>query len=639
MKGWSRMKTGERPPTATRERRTVSIAAAITGLVLIAVVATLVWGRPLFHGAAAGAHATPTARAMATATAAPTATATPNLTPLAPTGESVIVGQVGAARQVNPESSAPSGPPPLLTLVQRQTLSQPRDWRAGLTQSGQPPNLGAPHVSASPVGGPSPAGVIVDHARVSFEAQDSATNAALTPTGTAAAPTVSLCVGMTAEMEMTSAAATFYDRAGHALSNLVSLDALLGEPVTFIAPEGHTILSWPADARCTYDVPSHSWFAVATVMGLDLTTSTLYGRTHLDLATNQTDDPRTSWTVYQLDTTNDGANGTPHEQGCACVSDQPLLGVDGTAIYLSTNEFGLSGGFLGARIYALDKAAIVGHSQQVHLAQFTHLALGGALAASVQPATLVGDPGAEFFLSALDPAGSMDNRIGLWAMTNEGALSQGMAPHLASVLVGSETYGRPPAGGTAQPGVTTLLSAGDDRMQQVEYRNGKLYSALETVALPSGDGTPRAGLAWFILQPQLGNGGSVNGTMLRQDYMAAQGSDLLAPVLAVAWDDDMEISATVVGAGHYPTAVYTTTHPRAFSPFGSLNIIGPGGQPGEQAGCGSGSANAPCPWFAASSTAWDATNLNGEAVMWMATGFAPSGLAAFSTQVFAVGPI
>jgi hypothetical protein len=242
-------------------------------------------------------------------------------------------------------------------------------------------------------------------------------------------------------------------------------------------------------------------------------------------------------------------------------------------------------------------------------------------------------------LGALDPAGSLDNRVGVWAMTNEGALSHGAAPRLAATIVGSETYGRPPAGGAAQPGSSTQLSVGDDRMQQVEYRNGKLYSILETAAVPSGDNATRAGVAWFIVQPQLGGGGSVQASMLGQDYIAVQHDDLLAPALGVAWDDDMEFSATVVGAGQNPTAVYTTTHPRAFSPFGSLNIIGAGGQPGYQAGCDSVGTGAPCPWFASSSTAWEATNLDGEAWMWMATGFTPSGQASYSTQVFAVGPI
>ena len=98
-------------------------------------------------------------------------------------------------------------------------------------------------------------------------------------------------------------------------------------------------------------------------------------------------DPSATWTLYAIDTTNDGTDGTPANPGCPCLGDQPLIGADAHGFYVSTNEFPFSGGFNGAQIYALPKAALVAGAA----AQAQHFA-GGPLAEgisySVQPATV-----------------------------------------------------------------------------------------------------------------------------------------------------------------------------------------------------------------------------------------------------------
>ena len=43
----------------------------------------------------------------------------------------------------------------------------------------------------------------------------------------------------------------------------------------------------------------------------------------------------------------------------------------------------------------------------------------------------------------------------------------------------------------------------DTRMQQVMYANGKLWGALDTALNPDG-GPQRAGIAWYIVNPNAG---------------------------------------------------------------------------------------------------------------------------------------
>src|SRR6202040_4064743 len=99
----------------------------------------------------------------------------------------------------------------------------------------------------------------------------------------------------------------------------------------------------------------------------------------LDIAVNASGDPTTDWKPYHIDTTDLGGNG------CPCFGDQPLLGIDATNIYVSTNEFSINGPqFNGAQIYAFSKADLVALAHSVHFAHFSNLNNSdGSVAASV----------------------------------------------------------------------------------------------------------------------------------------------------------------------------------------------------------------------------------------------------------------
>jgi hypothetical protein len=117
-------------------------------------------------------------------------------------------------------------------------------------------------------------------------------------------------------------------------------------------------------------------------------------------------------------------------------------------VYITTNEFSLLGPeFNGAQVYAIAKSQLVAAgptATPTHFVRFDKLSIGGAVATSIQPALTTGNPPAEFFPSSLDPSGTFDQRIGLWAVTNRGVVATGGKPTLSSLVTGSEACGVPP---------------------------------------------------------------------------------------------------------------------------------------------------------------------------------------------------
>src|SRR5205823_11211530 len=252
-----------------------------------------------------------------------------------------------------------------------------------------------------------------------------------------------------------------------------------------------------SDPRCYFDKSTNTWFAVILFLNSTFTV----GR--IDLSVNPSGDPTTPWTTYKINVTDLG------NPGCPCFGDQPLLGIDQDNVYISTNEFSILGPqFNGAQIYAISKSELVALSQLVHFVHFGNLSIGGTIAASVQPAISFGQPEAEYFMNSLDPNGTFDNRIGVWAMTNRQAVSAGGTPTLTHIVITSEPYGvAPPA---VQKGSSSKLDSGDDRMQQVQYISGNLWGELGTAVTIPHDNSERAGAAWFEVKPNL-NGEAIGG--------------------------------------------------------------------------------------------------------------------------------
>jgi hypothetical protein len=374
-------------------------------------------------------------------------------------------------------------------------------------------------------------------------------------------PDQGLCAGNGFVVEMVNSAYTVYRPNGSVVSGPFNVNGPFDEGLT----------EFTSDPRCHFDAATHTWFA--TILFINATNDA----SRIDLAVNTSGDPTKPWTTYRIDTTDTGGKTGPKHAGCPCLGDQPLLGIDANNVYVSTNEFSILGPqFNGAQIYAIAKSDLMTPGPARSLAHFVHfdkLSIGGAAATSVQPSLTAGAAPAEFFLSSLDPNGTFDQRVGVWAMTNRAAVATGGTPTLSSTVISSEAYGVPP--GAVQKGASSLLDAGDDRMQQVQYIGGDVWGALDSSITIPNDSPARAGAAWFDVRPTLSNGVVSAAPLHRQGYVALAGDYLLYPAVQATPSGKVAMVMTLSGKSHFPSAAYSVLANGATS-FGDVTVAAAG---------------------------------------------------------------
>ena len=235
-------------------------------------------------------------------------------------------------------------------------------------------------------------------------------------------PDQGLCEGNGFVIEPVNSAYTIYRTNGSTVAGPFNVNKLFDEGFK----------QFTSDPRCFFDKTTNTWFAsILFISGGGVGT-----KSHEDIAVNASGNPTTPWTVYRIDTTD---NGGP---GCPCFGDQPRLGIDQDNLYISTDEFSILGTqFNETQLYAISKSDLVSQARSIHFVHFSNLSIGGAIAFGVQPAISFGSPPAEYFLNSLDPFGTFDNRLGVWAMTNRQAVSKGDIPTVAKKNVSVDQSG------------------------------------------------------------------------------------------------------------------------------------------------------------------------------------------------------
>jgi hypothetical protein len=398
-------------------------------------------------------------------------------------------------------------------------------------------------------------------------------------------PDQGLCAGGGFVVEAVNNAIAVYDGSGNLLSGPEALSQFWGLTPEIDRTTG-IVGQFVSDPKCVYDRETQRWFVTELMQDTGTVGS---GRNFNLIGVSQSSDPRSGFLILAYDVTNDGVNGTPHHAGCPCFGDQPLLGLDGFGIYQSTNEFGATV-FNGAQVYAIPKKGLIdathgdfSHLYVVSLDASRALVPFGGLSYSVQPAVGSGGEdavdasgrGVEFFLSALQfgspPYQLLDNRIAVWALGNTRSLTTSL-PNLSLTVqvIPSETYGQPnPAQqksgsiplGTSLGESLELINTNDDRMNQVVYANGILYSGVNTII---GDGS-RTGIAWFGVRPQFSHG-AVSGKVVSQGYVAVDHETVMYPSLAFGGNDAGALVFTLVGPDYFPSAAYVNVGEKGTSP-------------------------------------------------------------------------
>jgi hypothetical protein len=256
-----------------------------------------------------------------------------------------------------------------------------------------------------------------------------------------------------------------------------------------------------------------------------------------------------------------------------------LLGADANGIYISGNEFPLdpeSPFSNGAQIYAINKADLVNLASTPGIVLFSApIRIGPIVTSSIQPAISPAGQfqsahgGTEFFLSSLDPNGTRDFRVVVWALTNTSAIPsisdssiRATNPTLRFRVLAGRWYGPPPAATQeAKAGFTPLgggsletLETDDDRMQQTVFAAGKLYSALTTILRVNG--AIHSGILYFVVRPVLLANGGVSGRILTRSYLASQDLNLFYPSVAVTANGSAAMTFSLSGASNFPSAGY-----------------------------------------------------------------------------------
>jgi hypothetical protein len=430
-------------------------------------------------------------------------------------------------------------------------------------------------------------------------------------------PDQGLCVGNGFVLETVNDVLRVFDTSGKPLTGPTDLNSFYGYlPAIVRATQqfGPEI----TDPSCYYDADTQRWFHVALTLDRVGTTSALSGTNHLDVAVSTTSSPLGAWNIYRVPVQDDGTDGTPVHASCPCLGDYPHIGADAHGFYITTNEFPLAGGFNSAQIYAISKDALVKGVLNLTVAQIDTLdhPLDGNPGFTVWPAiSPAGDferagGGTEYFLSSLavfNDSGT-DTRLRMWALGNTASLSCG-APDLTLVdnVITVAPYGVPPLANqragdiplgecindtllptplgpgcwrllfAVEPGHAEVLSpidANDSRMQQVTFADGKLYGALDTVT--NVGASEQAGIAYYVIRPQRGRGGSIGGLVKQQGTIGLAANNLIYPAIAAS-DGKAVMSFTLVGADHYPSAAYVTVDPQRGA--GPIQIAADGAGP------------------------------------------------------------
>jgi hypothetical protein len=432
-------------------------------------------------------------------------------------------------------------------------------------------------------------------------------------------PDQGLCATGNTVVETVNLAVAVYTESGITLLHPVSLNSFFGlDPA--VSNNGKTTTYGPflSDPRCYYDAQTRRWFLTVLEIDINPTTGAFGYRSSELIAVSQTSDPTGAYGLFSIDTTNDGTDGTPAQPNCPCLGDQPRIGADANGFYISTDSYPIHGLFNsnGGMLYAISKQGLVAAATgsappppPVVSIEIGAVIIGGYPANAVQPAeTPQGGKYAtdrEYFLSTPDfngfatMGGAGASSVVLWTLLGTSTLSSSPSGvTLTDAIVPSEPF-TPPVPATQKTGPHPLgeslgdsvqpISVNDDRMQQVEYLNGNVYSSLNS-GVGSGTAT-RSGVAWFDV-----NTNNTNGTVAHQGYLATgSGASLMYPAIGLGTSGKGAMTFSISGPKTYPSAAYVPFNQGPTG--GAITVASPGVLPEDGFTCYvQYSFGPPCRW-------------------------------------------
>jgi hypothetical protein len=463
-------------------------------------------------------------------------------------------------------------------------------------------------------------------------------------------PDQGLCAGNGFVMEVNNAVVQMYSAATMTplSKNGMALENLFGAPEIFGGGQTGSF-SVQGDPRCYFDPQTNRWFASQIWLTEADGSSLGWGGEFVAVSTSAA--PTGTWRSYfipdQFDAQGvDHCNNLPpatlpsktNPTGKAnpCYGDQPLLGVNGNAVFISTNEYTLAGahpvGGVAAE-YALSKSDLVnGIASPIYWGH-----LGDTVAQpgnptcpyntpgwgqstqticpwySITPAVSDGayvtSTGGNFYaMSTTTFVTNGSHGVGLWKFTNTDAVTNG-GPHVtgAVTVVTTVPYAEPPhstvhgsylsSQGLASQklgphplgtlwktffGVTPIswptgegmIATNTDRIATAAYdpQNGSVWGALNT-ASPGGT---TAAIAWFSVTPH-GSGSALGVGPASSGFLWARGVSDFFPSIAFTNQGSGVMDYAMSGTSMFPSTGYSTIGPNG--PTNTLHVARAGAGP------------------------------------------------------------
>jgi hypothetical protein len=370
-------------------------------------------------------------------------------------------------------------------------------------------------------------------------------------------PDQGLATNGTQVFEAVNVAFRIFTQSGSPLSDAIDFNGFFGVP----PQDSATTFNALSDPRVFFDPQSKRFFLTILEYQFNGNTGAFIGSENL-LAVSQTSDATGNYYLYSIDASEKKNPACAH----GCLADQPLVGVNDDGFYISNNLFSNTT-FVGALIFALDKQALT-HNTAVHGTVYllpTDASVEPALPAP--GAVTTQNNGTEYFMESLDngpPANG--NSLRILAITNTETLSHTtIATTLSASNFPTEPYSFPP-NAVQKTGSFPLgqhygdkeekLATDDDRLLQLYYANGKLYTTLETAVHDADDSVPlRTAAAWFVITPG-GTSSHVTAHISQQGYIGIKNGSVLYPVFAVNDSGQGVIGFSFSGTSYFPSTGY-----------------------------------------------------------------------------------
>jgi hypothetical protein len=422
-------------------------------------------------------------------------------------------------------------------------------------------------------------------------------------------PDQGMCVGNGQVVEAINNAIRVYDTSGKPLDETASVNQFFWGDHFINRSTGVNSPHSMGDLSCIYDAGSNRFYIAGFDQVVDAAGNAL-GPSFVDFAVSDPGTALGGWTIYQVDTTNDGTDGTPSHPNCPCFADYPHIGADANGFYITTNEyssFPFGAFYNGANVYVFDKFTLGTGPNLAGGAMFNTartdlykgtLYDGFTLAPALASGTAYA-PNTMYFLSSDSFSGDVpidSEQILVWKIANTSLIHSNPAGlQLTHTTVPVATYFPPPPS-DQKPGSVPLadclnvtacakvalgtpdkykeyefaFDSSDTRMLQSAYANGKLWGALDT-AVDVG-GVTKAGIAYYVVDPG-------SNSLVKQGTLAVAGNNVSYPALGVTSSGNAVMAMTLVGHDYFPSAAYVRLDDQPGTPVSGVTVVGAGKGP------------------------------------------------------------